>query len=891
MMYNIKLRTHFILYFLVVTLLLTASIVFIYTSRFKDLATSNLAQYGKTITLNASFSVADFLIAENYAPMQEFIADLSDRTEVIDIAITDTVGVVLAHSDVNQLGTMLPKEIAAYCLEKNEEICVHRDRRNHQLIVTSPVVIEDMKIGKTRVFLSLEPIMQQVSDIRMKGILTALVVWLISIVLGIFGARQMTKPLARLVDVTKEISQGNFIYRKPKSKWVSEINTLSQALEKMGSDIETREFALKKSEKKFRSLFERAMEGVFVSLPNGQVKDVNPTMLEILGYEDRDLLIGKNLFSDLLVGLQPAQRLHDILITKKFVRNYELVMRHLNGDELYCSLTCHAVYEEETGSIKLLEGLIRDITQQKKAAEEITRMRNYLSNIIESMPSMLVTTDHDGYITQWNTAAYKITGVAASKAIGRTIWDIAPFFDKYRQYFSETNQYRNPVELHREQPDENDDSIYNMTFFPLIANGTNGIAIRLDDITELEEKEQQLIQAQKMDTVGTLAGGLAHDFNNMLGGILGTISLLEYKINIGKEVNDTELYDYLKRMENSGQRAADLVQQLLTLSRQQEVDLVPVDLNLSIKHVKKIANNTFDKSINFIIDYALQSAYVMADPTQIEQVLLNLCINGVHAMTFMRPNDDIWGGTLSIELKQVDVDDIFRTSHPEAAESRYWLISVSDNGVGMSPKILGKIFDPFFTTKEKGKGTGLGLAMVYNIIQQQNGFLDVYSEPGQGTTFNVYLPFLERGLDGTEAVREKHIYHGKGLVLVVDDDEIMLRTACEILEMAGYDVITAINGLDGVDRYREKSSKISLVIMDMVMPIKAGREAFMEMKEINSQVNVLLVSGFRYDARVEEVMRLGVRGFLQKPFTMEGLTSAVHGLLQGDDKKPNTPAD
>ncbi|MBU4396049.1 MAG: response regulator, partial [Proteobacteria bacterium] len=526
------------------------------------------------------------------------------------------------------------------------------------------------------------------------------------------------------------------------------------------------------------------------------------------------------------------------------------------------------------------EGLIRDISVQKRAEKEIVRMRNYLNNIIESMPSMLATLDADSIVTQWNSAACRLTGISSRDAIGRKIYDIAPVFSKYYQQVDTIKYQHRPLTLYREKVTEDAEHLYNVTFFPLIANGVNGVALRLDDITELDLKEQQLRQAQKMESVGTLAGGLAHDFNNVLAAILGNLSLLKYKIHSPPGLSVSEIQEYLERMETAGSRAVDMVRQLLTLSRRHQIDLVPVDLNLSVTHVRKIGENTFDKSVQVVVHPSECPAYVLADITEMEQVLLNLCINGIHAMTIMR-GDGAWGGILTIAIDKVVVDQLFQKRNPEATGSAYWKISVSDTGVGMDTKTAAKIFDPFFTTKEHGKGTGLGLAMVYNIIRQEHGFIDVYSEPGQGSTFNVYLPLLEREGEEIAPTRDTStISRGDGIVLVVDDDDIVRKMAEDILQSVGYTVLTAANGKDGVEMYRQHHGNIKVVLLDMVMPVMSGREAFMEMKKINPEVKVLLASGFRQDERVEDILELGVKSFLQKPYTITSLALTMKQVLE-----------
>lgn len=515
--------------------------------------------------------------------------------------------------------------------------------------------------------------------------------------------------------------------------------------------------------------------------------------------------------------------------------------------------------------------------------QQLVKLQHYLLNIIESMPSMLISLNSEGVVTHWNMAAACITGIDATEAIGKTIWDLQPELTRYRALFQDALENNRSRTLVRELLSDKTARYFNISVFPLPADGYEsgkGVVFRLDDITEIENKENQLRHMQKMEMVGTLAGGLAHDFNNVLCGILGTVSVLEMQIRRGKELSSERLCEKLEVVVELGNRAADIVAQLMVISRKQEASLAPVDLKLTIKHVMKICQNTFDKSIEITAAVPETPIMVNADPVQIEQVLLNLCVNASHAMTIMRNEGTTHGGELSIATEKLITDRHFCASHPEAVEdAEYWVLSVRDTGIGMDTKTVAKIFDPFFTTKEKGKGTGLGLAMVYNIVQQHKGFIDVYSEVGIGSSFNVYLPVYSG--NGGDIVVKGHesLPLGEGLVLVVDDEPYICQAAKAILEECGYQVILAENGEVAVSVYNERNKEIKAVVMDMVMPKKSGMDAFIEMKRIDPDVKVLLASGFMQDERMAALTEMGVSEFIKKPYTMLKLATAVARLM------------
>lgn len=400
------------------------------------------------------------------------------------------------------------------------------------------------------------------------------------------------------------------------------------------------------------------------------------------------------------------------------------------------------------------------------------------------------------------------------------------------------------------------------------------------DFTELKKKDEQLLQVQKMETVGSLASGLAHDFNNMLGGFLGTINLLELLLLKENLKEKRKIFDYIEIAKKSTIRAKGLTDQLLMLSRKHDASLSVVDINRSIEDIVKICRNSFSKKIKINYCNSSWEAFTKADPTQLEQVILNICVNALHAMTIMREDKEAEGGELTIILKEYEVNAKTSKFYQDLLKpQKYWWIQIQDTGVGMDEETRSHIFEPFFSTKSEDKGIGLGLSMVYNIITSYNGLIIVDSEKDVGSTFNIYLPGFEEDKSGDNAESKRVVKKGSGKILLVDDEEIMLSVVEGILISLGYEVITAKTGKECIELYQQKFNEIDLVILDLSMPDMFGDEVYNELKIVRSDLKVILMSGFKESSRVNIAMTSGVNGFIQKPFSSDNLYELITTIL------------
>jgi nitrogen-specific signal transduction histidine kinase/ActR/RegA family two-component response regulator len=393
----------------------------------------------------------------------------------------------------------------------------------------------------------------------------------------------------------------------------------------------------------------------------------------------------------------------------------------------------------------------------------------------------------------------------------------------------------------------------------------------IKDITErwLVEKERQRLEAQlqhaqKMEAVGTMAGGIAHDFNNLLMGIQGLTSLVMFDIDPAHPHTE-----HLKEIEECVKSAADLTNQILGFARGGKYEIKSTDLNELIESNSQMFGRT-KKEIHITKKYQKNIRTVAVDQGQIGQVLMNLFVNAWQAMP--------GGGVLSITTDNIDLDSDYVKPY-QVKPGKYVKFSVRDTGAGMDEKIQKRIFEPFFTTKEMGRGTGLGLATVYGIILNHNGFIEVNSQKDQGTTFKVYLPAIETDV-AEEKKSAEDMVRGCENVLLVDDEELIIDVGQRLLTRMGYSVILARNGEEALDIYRRQKSDIEMVILDMIMPDMSGGEVYDRLCEINPKVKVLLSSGYSLRGQASDILARGCKGFIQKPFNIKELSLKLREVIE-----------
>jgi PAS domain S-box-containing protein len=538
---------------------------------------------------------------------------------------------------------------------------------------------------------------------------------------------------------------------------------------------------------------------------------------------------------------------------------------------------------DSSGAVTAAVELFRDISEQKRMEAELIESERRFRSIFETVHLVALTLDRQGLVTYCNDFLLELTGWERGEVLGRNWFDMfIPAGER-----EQTHEIFTKVMLTSMVPSYHESGIvgksgerrliawYNTVLFD--ARGAIvGIASLGDDITkrknseeEKERLETQLRQAQKMEAVGQLAGGVAHDFNNILTAVTGYGSLLKMKMK-----NDDPLRREVEQILASAERAARLTRSLLAYSRKQIINPKPVDLNRVVQGIERLLMRLIGEDIELTARLTALELTVMADAGQIDQVLMNLATNARDAM----PD----GGSLLIETDAVTVARAERRSNYSVVPGRYALLSVTDTGTGMDKKTRERIFDPFFTTKEVGKGTGLGLAMVYGIIKQQNGYIDVYSEAARGTTIKIYLPLIGAPAEASAAGRDDAVpLRGSETVLLAEDDATVRDLMQTILNEFGYTVIEAVDGEEAVRLFSENRDRIDLVVLDVVMPKMNGKDSFSRIRETRPDVKVLFTSGYTADIMHKKGILEEGLNFISKPVSPREFLQKVRDVLGG----------
>jgi two-component system cell cycle sensor histidine kinase/response regulator CckA len=523
---------------------------------------------------------------------------------------------------------------------------------------------------------------------------------------------------------------------------------------------------------------------------------------------------------------------------------------------------------DDQGRPKNIIGVTRDITERKQAEQALAKEKAFSDTVIHSLPGIFFVCDERGLLQRWNDNQNAVTGYTSDELSRMSVLQL---FNLDRElmaaHLREVFQSgRAAVEASMVTKSGKALSYY-LTGFRMVSNDQRylvGVGI---DISERKQLERQLLQAQKMESMGLLAGGIAHDFNNILTAILGYGSILQMSLG-----SDTASSDCISQILTSAERAASLTQSLLAFSRKQVLNPRNVDLNESILKIERFLSRVIGEDIELSLSLSDEALMIFVDPTQIEQVLMNLATNARDAM----PK----GGRLMIATETLLINEEQTRIHGFASPGRYAVLMVSDTGEGMDEQTKAKIFDPFFTTKEIGRGTGLGLSIVYGIVRQSNGYINVYSEPGQGTAFRINFPIVSSPAGGgLPAEVQQPLRGGTETILFAEDNQTIRLLNAGVLKEFGYSVFEAVDGEEALRKFREQRDRIRLLILDVIMPKMSGREVFEYARRSDPSVRGIFTSGYPADLiQKEGVLESGLH-FLPKPYSPQTLLRKVREVL------------
>lgn len=638
-----------------------------------------------------------------------------------------------------------------------------------------------------------------------------------------------------------------------------------------------------------RDLLEALPDAVIAVDGQGTIVQVNSQVQELFDY-DRDELIGQKV--EILVPenyrddhQQHRRNFTEAPRTRRMGADIELYGRRRNGSEFPVEISLSPILTEN-GTFVL--SAIRDISDRKRIDEELRRAneelhrrtieqlgeyRSRLASIIDTSEDAIISKDLNGMITSWNKGAEHIYGYTPQEAIGKHISLLAPNDRKdeipellKRIAVGESIEHYESARVTKDGRQLD----VSLSISPLrdAIGDVVGASVIARDITAQKRAEKQLNQAQKMEAIGRLAGGVAHDFNNILGIISACGEFLRDRIDSAAESSV-----YVDNIRKATERGRSLTKQLLAFNRSSPIQPRVLDLNERLREVSKLLRPLLGEDIEILIVSKSPAAVVEADPGQLDQIVVNMAVNARDAM----PR----GGKFILETAAAKFDEEFAEQHQAMQPGRYVVLSVSDTGSGMDETTVSRIFEPFFTTKELGKGTGLGLATVYGIVKQSAGHIMVYSEPGHGTTFKIYLPSADHKI-GLASKHEAESVSPKRLgstILLVEDDEIMRGLTRQMLREHGYNVIEADDGKSALEWVQSNPAPIDLLLTDVVMKRMSGPELVERMSASQPTLKVVYMSGYTGELMAErEVLSRGIT-LLEKPFSRTALLNTIHKTL------------
>ena len=640
--------------------------------------------------------------------------------------------------------------------------------------------------------------------------------------------------------------------------------------EKIRQENNRAEEAIRNSARQWRMTFDAVSDAILLLDENMRILRCNTAMRDFIERPFDDI-IGQHCWR-LVHGTTepfkecPAMRARETLQKETL---------ELEAGDRWLQVSAEPILDKKSGNFSGAVHIISDITDRKKHEEALFESRERYRDLYENAPNAYFSVSAvDGSISGCNSRAEQLFGYDRATLMGMKVIDLysdtsfdKPLAQQVFKRFKSGEQIRD-VELQVKHKDGHPVWV-SLSVNPIKDSEGRIVESRsvLIDISERKSLENQLRHAQKMESIGTLAGGIAHDFNNILSVIIGNAELAMDEVS-----KDHALYTELDEISRAGNRAKDLVKQILTFSRQTDEEFMPIKPYLLFKEALKLLHSILPATIEINQHIDPDSGMIMADPSQMHQVIMNLCTNSYQALSEE-------GGVLDVRLEAFELPPEFASRYPDLSPGSYVRFTVSDTGCGMTPDVKGKIFDPYFTTKEKGRGTGLGLAVVFGIVKACGGAITVYSEPGEGTTFHVYFPRIEMAEEALEPQVEEPLPTGHERILLVDDEPSVAKSAKITLERLGYKVETQTSSLETLALFKAGPDQFDLVITDLTMPRLTGDKLARELIKIRPDISVILCTGFSEKISEEKAKETGIRAFLMKPVLRDDLAKTVREVL------------
>lgn len=669
-------------------------------------------------------------------------------------------------------------------------------------------------------------------------------------------------------------------YERATSQRLSaETEKLKSANLRLENEVEQRrqaEKALSMSEEKYRLLIENIPSVTWITDEHGRTTFISPNVQSIFGYTPPEICESG---SEIWFGrIHPDDSDHvmssfQTMFTQK--QDYDIQYRIRRKDERWIWIHDKGVQAFEKDGKRYAYGVFSDVTKQKQTEEALRKSEELYHALVETTNTGFVVIDSEGRVIDANQEYVRLSGHRDLDDIrGRSVIEWTADYEKeinseaVRQCMK--NGFLRNLEI--DYTDSNGNAIpVEINATVIDKDGVPQILTLCRDITErrqaeIEKKklEDKLAHSQKMEAIGTLAGGIAHDFNNILTPLLGYAELALNNAGIG-----TKMKKHLNEVLRAGNRARDLVMQILAFSRYSEHELKPIQVKNIVNEVLKLIRASLPSTIE-IQQRISSESIIMADPVQIHQILMNLSTNAYHAMKK--------GGILEISLADIELEADFLKEHQELNPGPYIKITVSDTGHGMTPEIIERIFDPYFTTKAMGEGTGLGLAVVHGIVKSYKGAVTVQSEPGKGSAFNIFLPVIEAVQDLHEEP-DTPLPTGEERILFVDDEPDISELGVPMLERLGYSVVAVTSSMEALELFKLQSGKFDLVITDMTMPGMTGEVLAGEIMRIRADIPIILCTGFSYLMNEKKAIQMGIRAFIMKPFVLRNIASSIREVL------------